>query len=257
VRRSQVWHQDSPGIRERAELRDQFGQSLAAADFDGDGFDDLAVGVWFEDYRNAFSNEGGVHIIYGSRRGLRAKDNQFWHQDSPGTKDRTHISDQFGQTLAAADFDGDGFDDLAVGAPSTDLRPGVHQNQGAVHVFRGSRRGLTARGDRYLTQDSPGVKGRSEKQDHFGASLSGADFDGDGYADLVVGIPWEDLRSKNDGAVYVIQGSKRGLTRARDRLWSSSGSDLPRRERRGARFGWSLSSERPASGTPRTASPRI
>jgi|GEM_PF-868291 len=256
ARRSQIWHQDSPGIRERAELRDQFGQSLSAADFDGDGFDDLAVGVWFEDYRNALSNEGGFHIIYGSRTGLRAKGNQFWNQDSPGTKDRTHISDRFSQTLAAADFDGDGFDDLAVGSPSADLRPGTHENRGAVHVFRGSRRGLTAKGDRYLTQDSPGVAGRSQRLDHFGASLGGADFDGDGYADLAVGIPWEDLRSRDDGAVYVIHGSRRGLRPARDRLWSAAGSGLPRSQRRGARFGWSLSSERPAAETPRTASPR-
>jgi hypothetical protein len=254
---SQVWHQDSAGIREHAELRDQFGQSLASADFDGDGYDDLVAGVWFEDYRNELSNEGGFHVIYGTRKGLRAAGNQFWNLDSPGIKDRARDSDNFGQALGTGDFDGDGFDDLAVGSPSTDLRLNVHQNRGAVHIFRGSRRGITATGDRYITQDTTGIPDRSERYDRFGSSVAGADFDGDGFDDLAVGIPWEDRHSKNDGAVYVMLGSKRGLTTERDALLTTEDSGLSRAARRAGRFGWSLSGERPASDTTRTNDPRI
>jgi len=256
ARRAQIWHQDSPGIAERAERRDQFGQSLAAADFDGDGFGDLVVGVWFEDYRSPLSNEGGFHIISGSRSGLRSKGNEFWNQDRRGTRDRTHPSDRFGQVLTVADFDADGRDDLAVGSPSTDLGKGIHQNRGAVHVFPGSRRGLSANGDRYLTQDTRGVLDRAEPRDHFGEVLGSADFDGDGYADLAVGIPHEDRKARDDGAVYVVHGSRSGLATARDYLIDLTRKGLRWRPRGGAHFGWSMSAERSYSGVPRTADPR-
>jgi hypothetical protein len=256
-RGSQLWHQDAPGVRERAEERDQFGQSLAAGDFDGDGRDDLAVGVWFEDHRNDLSNEGLVQVFYGSRRGLTADRDQLWHQDRPGVLDRRQDSDRFGQALAALDLDGDGFDDLAVGAPSSDLDRGIHQNRGAVHVFRGSRRGLTARGDRYLTQDTPGLADRSEAWDHFGETVAGADFDADGFDDLVIGVPYEDLVGRDDGAVHVVPGSKRGLDLSRDRLWGPHGEGLPRSWRVSSRFGWSLAGERSGDGSPRTGRPDL
>ena len=254
---AQVWHQDAPGIAEQAEKRDQFGQSLAAADFDGDGHGDLVVGVWFEDYRNLLSNEGGFHVIYGSPAGLRSKGNQFWHQDRPGTRDKAHVSDRFGQVLTAADFDGDGHDDLAVGIPSTDLGKGVHENRGAVHVFRGSRRGLTTDGDRYLSQKTRGVLDRPERNDHFGEALASADFDGDGFADLAVGIPYEDRKARDDGAVYVVHGSARGVRPSRDLLIGLTREGLDRRPMRKAHFGWAMAGQHSNSGVPRTADPEI
>ncbi len=257
ARKAQIWHQDTPGIAEQAEKRDQFGQSLAAADFDGDGFGDLAVGVWFEDYRNALSNEGGFHVIYGSKRGLRANDDAFWHQDKPGTRDRTHVSDRFGQVLTAADFDGDGRDDLVVGIPSTDLGEGVHDNRGAVHLFRGSKRGLGATRDQYFSQRTNGVLGKAERNDHFGEALASADFDGDGFADLAVGIPFEDRAARDDGAVYVVHGSARGLRLARDLLFGLTRKGLSQRPMKDAHFGWAMAGQHSNSGVPRTADPEI
>ena len=58
-----MWSQGSEGITGTPEAGDLFGYSLAAADFNGDGFTDLAVGVPFED--QAATNDGAVNVIYG------------------------------------------------------------------------------------------------------------------------------------------------------------------------------------------------
>ncbi len=249
----QVWHQDSPGISERAQMRDQFGQSVAAGDFDGDGHDDLVAGAWFEDDRNLFSNEGGFHVIYGTDAGLSAARNRFWHQDVPGVADRMQLSDNVGQALGVGDLDGDGFDDLAVGIPSADLSSDVHDNQGAVHLFYGSPRGLDARRDRYLTQDSPGVLERAERFDHLGESVSAADLDGDGFDDLIAAAPWEDGRRADEGVVHVLPGGPDGISAAGDLLLrgSAPGTTPPA----GARFGWSMTGSHPDSDTSRTSDP--
>jgi hypothetical protein len=101
------------------------------------------------------------------------------------------------------------------------------------------------------------VPGRSRPVDHFGESLAAADFDGDGHADLAIGIPWKDVSLPNEGAVYVIHGSRRGLDVDRDRLFGAGGSDLRPGQRRGGRFGWAMAGEKTASGTSRVGAPDI
>src|SRR5574337_1224048 len=58
------------------------------ADFDGDGFDDLVVGVSGEDI-GGIVNAGAVNVIYGSSSGLSSSGNQIWHQDSTDILDRS------------------------------------------------------------------------------------------------------------------------------------------------------------------------
>jgi hypothetical protein len=85
-------------------------------DFNGDGFDDLAVGAPLENV-SGINAAGAVSIIYGSRRGLSASGNQFWHENVSGVDGAAANDDRFGIALAAGDFNGDGFDDLAIGVP--------------------------------------------------------------------------------------------------------------------------------------------
>ena len=248
--RTQVWSQGSPGIPGTPYLREQFGQSLAAGDLDGDGFGDLVVGVWFED-KCWICNEGVVHVIYGSRHGLSATGTQVWRQDSPGILDHRDVGDQFGQSLAVGDLDGDGFDDLVVGVPWEDFVPYVHDDRGAVNVIYGASRGLRATGNQLWSQDSPGILDRGEQDDHFAEAIGTADFDGDGDHDLAVGIAWEVIDGRTVGAVAVIEGGPAGLHATGNRLWLQGTGGLQDRADQGDRFGWSLSSANARSGSPR------
>ncbi|MGB7981185.1 MAG: hypothetical protein WCF36_10390 [Candidatus Nanopelagicales bacterium] len=72
-----------------------------------------------------------------------------------------------------------------------------------------------------------GIKGSPERDDRFGEVLASGDFDRDGYADLAVGVPSEDVGIANDsGVVQILYGGGRGLT-ARDQLWRQGKAGVP------------------------------
>src|SRR6266511_3071836 len=105
-----------------------------------------------------------------------------------------------------ADFDNDGFVDLAVGTPSEDV--GTTVNAGAVTVLYGSAAGLSATGSQQFTQDTAGVPDAVEGDDHFGHLLATGDFNNDGRTDLAVAVPFEDVgAAANAGSVNVLYGS--------------------------------------------------
>jgi hypothetical protein len=206
-------------VQDTAEQGDNFGEAVAAGDFDGDGFDDLAVGVHGESI-GTLQQAGAVNVLDGlNSSGLYSTGNQFWHQNTLNVEDTAEQGDDFGLALVAGDFDNDGFDDLAIGVPGEAV--GSLSDAGAVNVLYGSASGLTATGDQFWSQASSGIEGVEEAGDLFGASLTVGDFDNDGFDDLAIGAPGEDVGALNAaGSVNVIYGSSGvGLLAAGDQIW--------------------------------------
>ena len=230
----QLWSQDSAGVAGGAEFGDRFGAVVASGDFDGDGHADLAVGVPAETIGST-TEAGLVNVLYGSASGLRSARDQAWSEDSRGVPGSARAGDRFGSTLAVGDFDGDGYADLAVGSPS-DSTVGS-SDAGLVNVFYGSRTGLRSARAQLWAQSSKGVQGSSELGDQFGAALSAADVDGDGRADLAVGVPGENAGA---GAVALLRGGAKGLTAARDQLWSQDSRGVQGTAGTGDAFGAAL-----------------
>ncbi len=179
------------------EAGDQFGHSLATGDFDNDGFDDLVVGGPGESLDFA-PKSGAIFIVPGSSAGL-----------SPGrflTQSDAYVTnengDLFGDSLVVGDLNGDGFEDLVVGAPGKSL--GSHPQSGMVFVFTGAVGGLSE--GRLLTQVRAG--GSNEAGDLFGSSMTAGDFNSDGVDDLVVGAPGESpAADPQSGAVFFFEVS--------------------------------------------------
>jgi hypothetical protein len=202
-------------VADTAEAADQFGRALAAGDFNGDGFADLAAGAPGENNVGISAGPGAVSVLYGSAGGLTTTGGRLFTQVADTAEDQ----DQFGAALAAGDFNHDGFVDLAAGAPGENHVAGA-AGAGAVSVLPGSAAGLTATGGQLFTQ----VGGAVENDDQFGAALAAGDFDHDGFVDLAAGAPTEQVGSAGSaGAVSVLPGSAGGLTTSGGRLFTQVG----------------------------------
>jgi hypothetical protein len=218
-----------------------FGSALAAGDFDGDNYADLVIGSPYADYVGN-THVGEVNILFGSKDGLGYRSPFPWQllrQDLISVTYQPEANDEFGYALATGDINGDGYDDLAIGVPGETI--GTASKAGAVHVLYGYQYGVSINWNDYLSQDMLLVQGYPEAGDYFGTALAIGDINGDGYSDLAIGVPNEDLGTvPSAGAVNVLYGSFNGITTTGNQLLGQHWPSIPDAEESFDRFGASL-----------------
>ncbi len=193
---------------------DHFGEAVAGGDFNGDGYDDLAIGQPGEDAGDGPADSGAVFVVPGTRGGLnlgRAKRLRVRNFRDAGIGETTGA--RLGSTLVAGNFNRDRFDELVVGTQE-------EAGAGSIYVLPGTRKGARGKHARRLTAASGGIGGAGAGR-HFSGALSVGDFDDDRISDLAVGSPGAEL---GGGAVSVIPGSRRGGLRARRALYLPASS---------------------------------
>ena len=115
--RVKLFDQDSPGISGAPETEDYFSSSLAAGDFDGDGTDDLVLGMRSEAIGSA-TGSGASMVLFGNATGGITTKGALWiDQDTAGVPGTVAAADHFGWTVGALDTDGNGRVEPLVGAP--------------------------------------------------------------------------------------------------------------------------------------------
>lgn len=132
-----TFEQGTAPLLESAEGFDRFGQVLGVGDFNRDGHDDAVFGVPGEnldDLGSAKLDAGVVQVLYGDSSGLASGSSQLFDWDNGFTGWSAAANDRFGAAVAAGDFDGDGVDDLAVGAAGAFFGGA---NRGVVQVIYG------------------------------------------------------------------------------------------------------------------------
>lgn len=165
---------------------DQFGNSLAIADFNADGQEDLIIGATKND--DGANNAGAAYIVNG---GDTVPTSGEVDASNLTEYTATTASVTAGVSAACGDFNNDGFGDCAVGGPGG-TNGNVYIIYGQADDFAGGTFDITYTGE--------------AASDAFGANMTSGDVNGDGYSDLIVGAPTNDSGGANSGAVYVLNG---------------------------------------------------
>jgi len=206
---------------------DYVGRSVSSAgDINGDGFGDLLVGASGADAAgNAKSDAGAAYVVFGKATGFAASINAAQVAQGLGgfvIQGEEAFDAAASSVASAGDFNGDGFEDLILGAPRADAAGNAKSFAGAAYVVFGKAGGFGAAID--LAQVAQGQGGfviqGEDAYDFAGVSVASAgDIDGDGFDDLVVGATGADAAGnakRYAGAAYVIFGNASGASAALD-----------------------------------------
>ena len=161
-----------------------FGSSLTSADLNGDGYDDIIIGM------PGYNNKGFIYIYYGSKTGIYMSLTGYFYGS---------IGDRFGESVSGAgDVNGDGYSDIIIGAP------GNNNNSGRFLVIFG--------GAPSINFSSRIFQNGNQENAFLGGSVASAgDVNGDGYSDIIIGASGYSSDQSNEGRAYVYYGSFNGV----------------------------------------------
>lgn len=128
--------QSTSGVSGSAESADSFGSDVSAADTNGDGYPDLAVGVKGEMIGDGPFRAGGVTVLRGSASGVTGTDSRWYDYATPGVEGETTEEGWLGDSVQLRDYNGDGRAELAAAAPEV----------GRLYVLPGTTSGPTGTG---------------------------------------------------------------------------------------------------------------
>ncbi len=177
---------------------EDFGFRVATAgDVNGDGYSDILVGS--PNWNTPFASAGRVQLFLGSASGIAST--AAWSQQGAQANARLGFS-----VSSAGDVNGDGYSDVAIGAPGM-------ASEGRVLVFAGGGTGLGA-------APAYTLAGNNQAGCEFGASVALAgDVNGDGFSDLLVGAPSYNNGLAGQGKAYCYHGAAASLALG----WSTTG----------------------------------
>ena len=201
-----------PEFRDGINRGDHSGSSVAGAgDVNGDGFDDLIIGAYGGD-GNGFQDAGETYVIFGNASGFDASLELSELDGSNGfVINGVDDLDLSGRSVSSAgDVNGDGIDDLLIGAFFAD----PHGSQsGETYVVFGTTAGFDASFDLNALDGNNGfVMNGLFRVDQSGFSVSFAgDVNGDGIGDVIIGAANADPTGVSSGQSYVVFGSDAGF----------------------------------------------
>ncbi|SFE65026.1 integrin alpha [Nitrosomonas sp. Nm166] len=192
---------------------DGSGRSVSSAgDVNGDGFDDVIVGAFGADPNGTY-NAGSSYVVFGKASGFNAAMNLSSLDGSSGFRlDGESAYDGSDRSVSSAgDINGDGFDDVIVGAFVAD--PNGTYNAGSSYVVFGKASGFSVTLDLSSLDGNNGFRlDGANETDFLGKSISSAgDVNGDGFDDVIISAPGANSNGNSSGSSYVVFGKASGF----------------------------------------------
>ena len=206
------------GLAENLNNNSRFGSGVTGlGDLDGDGINDVAVGASGDDTNGSFT--GAVYVLFLNADGSVKAEQKITH-GTGGLTATIAADDTISSVAGIGDLDGDGVEDLVMGAYATD---DGGTNRGAIHVLFLNTDG-TVKGEQKISDTTGGLTATLDDSDFFGISIGAlGDYDADGAPDIAVGATWDDDGGTNAGTIYLLGLNTDGTVKTEQKVTEGVG----------------------------------